>query len=130
MQISENQPQTPTLYDAIGGTPTFERIVTRFYEGIASDPLLRPMYPANLTESRRTMTLFLIQFFGGPGDYSQERGHPRLRMRHMPFVIGQAERDAWMRHMRAAIEAETMPEPIRQHMLDYFERTATFMMNR
>lgn len=120
----------PTLYERAGGKPFFERLVASFYAGVANDPVIRPMYPDDLTESRRTLTLFLMQYFGGPGDYSQERGHPRLRMRHVPFAIGLAERNAWMRHMRAAVEAETNEEEIRAALLEYFERAATFMMNR
>ena len=120
----------PTIFDLAGGEAAFTRIVARFYEGVESDPLLRPIYPEDLAESRRTLRLFLMQFFGGPGDYSQERGHPRLRMRHMPFAIGQAERDAWMRHMTAAVKAENLPPQIEAVLLEYFERAATFMMNR
>lgn len=119
-----------TVYQAVGGAETFARIVDNFYKGIETDALIRPMYPANLTESHRTMTLFLIQYFGGPGNYSEERGHPRLRMRHAPFAIGQAERDAWMRHMTAAIEAENFPPPIHELLMSYFEKAATFMMNK
>ncbi len=122
-------PFQQTIYEAVGGAPTFERIIARFYDGIENDALLRPMYPADLTESRRTMTLFLMQFFGGPDEYSKERGHPRLRMRHAPFSIGQAERDAWMKHMTAAIQAEGFASQIEATLLDYFNRTATFMMN-
>lgn len=120
----------PSFFDAVGGAAAFERIVERFYDGISNDPILRPMYPDDLTESKRHMTLFLIQYFGGPGTYSAERGHPRLRQRHLPFSIGVAERDAWLRHMRAAIEAEKYPDLVQAAFMDYFERTATFMMNR
>lgn len=123
-------PHVATLYEAIGGEATFQRIVQRFYAGIENDPLLRPMYPADLTESIRHMELFLMQYFDGPRTYSELRGHPRLRMRHALFVIGQQERDAWMHHMRTAVQAEQLPEQIETFMLDYFERTATFMMNR
>jgi hemoglobin len=119
-----------TLFDQAGGAPFFERLVERFYAGIESDEMLRPMYPADLRESKRHMALFLMQYFGGPGTYSQERGHPRLRMRHGPFSIGQGERDAWVRHMRAAVEGEEMPPEVRAGLLEYFERAATFMMNR
>jgi len=119
-----------TVYAAVGGSETFDRIVERFYVGVADDPTLRPMYPADLEESRRRLSLFLQQYFGGPSTYSQERGHPRLRMRHFPFAIGQAERDAWMRHMRAAVEAEGLPPEIETLLLDYFDRAATFMINR
>ncbi len=119
-----------SIYQAVGGAPTFERIVENFYIGIAGDALLRPMYPEDLTESKKYMTLLLIQFFGGPKTYSEERGHPRLRMRHLPFSIGQAERDAWMKHMQAAVEAEHFAPAMTAALLDYFENTATFMMNR
>jgi len=119
-----------TIFEAIGGAPAFERIVARFYDGVATDPVLRPLYPADLEESKRFLALFLMQYFGGPTTYSQERGHPRLRMRHMPFAVGQAERDAWLRHMTAAVDAEALAPPLRHALLDYFARTATFMMNR
>ena len=119
-----------TVYAAVGGGETFDRIVAHFYEGVAEDAVLRAMYPEDLADSRRHLSLFLQQYFGGPSTYSEERGHPRLRMRHFPFAIGQAERDAWMRHMRAAVEAERFPAEIEQVLLDYFDRAATFMMNR
>jgi hemoglobin len=128
------QPQTDldarTIYEAAGGAETFERIVERFYEGVEDDPVLRPLYPTDLAESKRHLALFLMQYFGGPSTYSQERGHPRLRMRHVPFAIGQAERDAWIRHMGAAVDAERLPEGVRDVLLDYFDRAATFMINR
>lgn len=130
MNLLSNNPPQQTIYDAIGGEATFQRIVRHFYDGIESDPILRPMYPLDLTESIRHMELFLMQYFDGPRTYSDLRGHPRLRMRHAPFAIGQPERDAWMRHMRAAVEEEKLPAEIEAFMLNYFERTATFMMNR
>jgi len=77
--------------------------VDRFYLGVAGDPLLRPLYPEDLSESARHLALFLMQYWGGPGTYGEQRGHPRLRMRHAPFVIGPAERDAWLRHMGDAL---------------------------
>lgn len=125
-----NQPEPVTVFEAAGGQPAFERIIDRFYAGIESDTLLRPMYPADLTESRRHMVLFLMQYFGGPGTYSQERGHPRLRMRHAPYAIGVPERDAWMKHMAAAVKAEGLTPQVEAIMMEYFERAATFMMNR
>lgn len=118
-----------TLFEAAGGEATFRRIVNRFYEAVASDPVLRPLYPQDLEESQRRLALFLMQYFGGPSTYSEERGHPRLRMRHLPFTIGQAERDAWVRHMTAAVEAETLPLPLEAALLDYFDRAATFLIN-
>ena len=122
--------QTSTIFEAAGGAIVFERIVANFYDGLSQDPILRPLYPADLSESKQAMSLFLIQYFGGTATYSQQRGHPRLRMRHLPFSIGQAERDAWMKHMKAAVEFENLKPEISSAMMDYFERTATFMMNR
>lgn len=119
-----------SVYQAAGGDEVFHRIVERFYAGVAGDALLRPLYPESLTESKRHLALFLIQYFGGPSTYSAERGHPRLRMRHLPFPVGQGERDAWVRHMRAAVEGEALPAPVADALLDYFERAATFLMNR
>jgi len=113
--------------------PFFEALVGRFYDGVADDPLLRPIYPEiddELPGARRRLTLFLAQYWGGPTTYDQERGHPRLRMRHAPFVIGSAERDAWLRHMRAAV-AELAPPPHLAARLDaYFEMAAEAMRNR
>ena len=120
----------PTIFRAVGGAETFDRVVERFYAGVAADPVLRPLYPPALDESRRRLSLFLQQYFGGPASYSEERGHPRLRMRHLPFAIGQAERDAWMRHMRAAVEAEHFPPEIENALLEYFERASSFLVNR
>lgn len=119
-----------TIFTAVGGAETFDHIVDRFYAGVSEDPVLRPMYPEDLAESRRRLSLFLQQYFGGPGTYSEERGHPRLRMRHFAFAIGQAERDAWMRHMRVAVEAERFPPELEASLLDYFDRAATFLINR
>ncbi|HEX8234336.1 MAG TPA: globin [Abditibacteriaceae bacterium] len=119
-----------TLFDAVGGAATFERLADNFYNRVSDDPTLRPMYPADLTASKRTLALFLTQYWGGPTTYSQERGHPRMRMRHMPFSIGQPERDAWMQHMTAAVKDEHFPPEIEEALLSYFDRVATFMMNR
>jgi hemoglobin len=92
-----------TLYDRVGGEQFFVDLVDRFYLDVAGDPLLRPLYPDDLGDPARHLALFLAQYWGGPGTYSEERGHPRLRMRHAPFVIGPAERDAWLRHMGDAL---------------------------
>jgi len=92
-----------TLYERVGGEAFFVDLVGRFYLGVAGDPLLRPLYPDDLKEPARHLALFLSQYWGGPGTYSEERGHPRLRMRHAPFVIGVGERDAWLRHMGEAL---------------------------
>jgi hemoglobin len=94
-----------TVYDAVGGRPFFVDLVDGFYAGVSADLLLRPLYPEDLTDSRRHLTGFLTQYWGGPSTYSDERGHPRLRMRHAPFAIGDAERDAWLRHMLGSLDA-------------------------
>lgn len=110
-----------TLFEAAGGMPFFERLVARFYEGVAEDEILRPLYPdEDLGPAARRLTLFLAQYWGGPTTYTEERGHPRLRMRHAPFDIGMAERDRWLLHMSAAVDAVDPPEPIRSALLDYF----------
>ncbi len=92
------------LFDRVGGASFFVDLVDRFYLGVAGDPLLRPLYPDDLTESAQHLALFLMQYWGGPPTYNEQRGHPRLRMRHARFVIGPAERDAWLRHMHAALD--------------------------
>lgn len=117
------------IFDAVGGTPWFEAMIDRFYDAVATDLLLRPMYPDDLTESREHMVKFLSQYWGGPTTYSDERGHPRLRMRHAPFVITSAERDAWLGHMVAAVQAGDLDPAIEQRMVDYFEMAATHMIN-
>lgn len=121
------------LYEAAGGEAFFDELVERFYDGVAMDPLLRPLYPDDLTESRRHMSLFLQQYWGGPSTYNDERGHPRLRQRHMPFVIGEAERDAWFAHMALALDAmsreRTLPPALQTQMLEYFVHAADFMVN-
>lgn len=119
-----------SLFERAGGKNAFFRLATKFYQGVAKDEILRPLYPEDLVESAHWLALFLIQFCGGPGDYSQNRGHPRLRMRHLPFSIGAAERAAWVKHMKAACQSEIANVEARAQLLDYFERTATFMMNR
>jgi hemoglobin len=119
-----------TLYEAVGGMPFFDRLVGRFYEGVASDEVLRPMYPEDLTAPTRHLTLFLAQYWGGPVTYDEERGHPRLRMRHAPFGIDPEARDRWLVHMRAAIEATDPPPSARAALLEYFEMAAEAMRNR
>jgi hemoglobin len=91
------------LFDRVGGPTFFVDLVDRFYLGVAGDPLLRPLYPDDLQESADHLALFLMQYWGGPPTYNEQRGHPRLRMRHAPFVIGPGERDAWLRHMHDAL---------------------------
>ncbi len=122
--------KTQTVYEQIGGEETFWRLVDIFYTRIEQDPLLRPLFPADMEPGKRHQCYFLIQYFGGPTQYQEQRGHPRLRMRHAPFPIGQRERDAWLRHMLAAMDELEIPEPARSLMQDYFERAATAMINR
>ena len=120
-----------TVYEQVGGEPFFVALVDRFYQGVEEDPILKPMYPEDDMEgARRRLHLFLMQYWGGPGTYSEERGHPRLRARHMPFPIGQDARDAWMKHMILSLEESEAPDEVKQTMLNYFDQVATFMMNR
>jgi hemoglobin len=120
-----------SLYEAAGGMPFFEALIDRFYEGVAADPDLRPIYPEpDLAGARHRLTLFLAQYWGGPSTYHLERGHPRLRMRHAPFAIGPVQRDSWLGHMRAAI-ASVAPEPeIAARLEAYFGMAAEAMRNR
>lgn len=121
-----------SLYDAVGGMPFFTALVDRFYAGVESDPVLLRLYPdrADLGPARRRLTLFLVQYWGGPTTYGDERGHPRLRARHFPFAIGPEVRDHWLAHMRAAVEASEAPQDARLRLLDYFETAAEAMRNR
>ena len=120
-----------SLYDLAGGMPFFERLVGRFYEGVAEDPVLRAVYPEeDLAGARHRLTLFLAQYWGGPRTYDAERGHPRLRMRHAPFAIGPAERDAWLVRMRAAIAAEAPPPEVADRLHAYIDMAADAMRNR
>lgn len=124
---------TESVYEAAGGEATFTALVDRFYAGVAGDPVLRPLYPADpqmFAAAGEHLRLFLVQYWGGPTTYSEQRGHPRLRMRHAPFSIGRAERDAWMGHMRAAVQSLDLPPAVREAFLEYFENAATAMMNR
>jgi hemoglobin len=120
----------PTLYDRVGGRSFFFDLIERFYAGVEADPVLRPLYPDDLGPSKQHLALFLIQYWGGPPTYSLERGHPRLRMRHFPFAIGQAQRDAWLHHMRAAVESSPADAATREAMLSYFEMAATSLINQ
>ena len=120
-----------SLYERAGGTPFFEALVARFYDGVAGDPFLRPVYPeADLAPAQHRLTLFLIQYWGGPTTYDQERGHPRLRMRHAPFAIGPAERDRWLVHMRAAIAELAPPAEVAVELERYMAMAAEAMRNR
>lgn len=118
-----------SVYEMVGGEPTFRKLVDEFYARVEADQVLRPMFPADLEAGKHWQFLFLSQFFGGPAHYNQERGHPRLRMRHSPFPIDQQARDHWLTHMLAAIDVVGITEPARSVMRDYFERGSTFMIN-
>jgi hemoglobin len=118
-----------TLYEYVGGTPFFERLVDAFYAGVAADPVLRPMYPDDLAGPKARLTGFLVQYWGGPTDYSDARGHPRLRLRHAPFVVDQRARDAWLAHMTAAVAASGADDAVATALLDYFAPAATAMIN-
>jgi hemoglobin len=119
-----------SFYAAVGGEEAFHRLVHRFYQGVAADPLLRPLYPEeDLSGAERRLRMFLIQYWGGPGTYSEERGHPRLRMRHNPFVIGSAERDAWLRHMRDAVDSLELPPDQETRLWDYLVYAAHSLVN-
>ncbi len=121
---------TTTPYEKVGGSDTFFRLVEAFYARVEADPVLRPLYPESLDKSKERLALFLIQFFGGPTTYSDSRGHPRLRMRHLPFAIGQRERDSWFEHMSAAVDSTGIAEPERTEMLRYFSQASTFLKNQ
>ena len=120
------------MFEAAGGLAYFEAVVDRFYDGVASDPVLLPLYPEapDLRGARRRLSLFLAQYWGGPATYSAERGHPRLRMRHAPFAIGPLERDRWLVHMRAAIDAVPAPDEVRTRIQEYATMAAEAMRNR
>ena len=119
------------MYERLGGLPFFERLVARFYEGVASDPPLRALYPeAELGPAQHRLTLFLVQYWGGPKTYQEERGHPRLRMRHVPFAIDADQRDRWLRHMRAALAETDLSEADAAELDRYFAFAAESMRNR
>ena len=123
----------PNVHDLVGGGEFFTELVERFYAGVATDLLLRPLYPDDLTEPKHHLALFLQQYWGGPGTYSEQRGHPRLRQRHAPFVIGEPERDAWLRHMAAALDSLVVERGIapelEAQLLQYFLGAADFLVN-
>ena len=121
---------TANVFEAAGGEPAFRELVGRFYARVATDPVLRAVYPEDdLSGATERLTLFLIQYWGGPGTYSQQRGHPRLRLRHRPFAIGRRERDAWLGHMVAAVDSLDLTPGVRKALLDYFDAASTAMIN-
>lgn len=126
--------QSVSVYRAVGGQGYFDALVDNFFQRVENDPVVRTLYPEDLAASIEHTALFLGQYWGGPDTYSQRRGHPRLRARHMPFPIGQEERDHWFDHMMAAVAETTLPEEIATAVeplfRDYFDRGATAMMNQ
>jgi hemoglobin len=118
-----------TVFEIVGGQPFFDALIERFYEHVEADPTLRRLYPEDLAPGIRALALFLGQYWGGPTTYSDEKGHPRLRMRHAPFVIREPERDAWLAAMLAALDEADAPEIARQMMRDYFTTASTAMIN-
>lgn len=125
-----DEPARMTFYEAVGGEETFTRLVRRFYEGVAGDPVLRPMYPEeDLGPAEERLRLFLVQYWGGPRTYSERRGHPRLRMRHVPFRIGAAERDRWLGHMRAAVDSLELDAGLERQLWEYMVMAAHSLVN-
>ncbi|MGY1617044.1 globin [Geodermatophilus sp. SYSU D00691] len=130
-ESSRTLPSARTFYEEIGGHPTFVRLVARFYEGVRHDPVIAPLYPQDDWDGAEVrLRGFLEQYWGGPTTYSQERGHPRLRMRHAPFAIGPAERDAWLRHMRDAVDSLGLTDEQDATLWGYLEMAARSMQNR
>ena len=121
---------TTSFYDRVGGAPTFKALVDRFYEGVANDPPLRAMYPEeDLGPANDRLRMFLEQYWGGPKTYGETRGHPRLRMRHAPFIVTPTQRDRWLHHMLAAVDTLALPEAEDAELRGSLVRAAQFMVN-
>ncbi|AMB58271.1 globin [Microterricola viridarii] len=121
---------TTSFYEQVGGRATFEKLVTEFYKGVADDPVLKPMYPeADLGPATERLTQFLEQYWGGPGTYSERRGHPRLRMRHVAFKVNPDARDRWLAHMRAALDTLDLSPLHEATLWDYLQRAAHSLVN-
>lgn len=131
LRVSENGPAAGgSFYDQVGGHATFERLVRAFYEGVRHDPVLWPMYPqADLEGAIHRLTMFLEQYWGGPGTYSEERGHPRLRMRHVAFKVNPDARDRWLSHMRAALDTLELSPLHDATLWGYLDRAAHALVN-
>ncbi|HEX5495288.1 MAG TPA: globin [Mycobacteriales bacterium] len=124
-------PEERTFYEAVGGARTFHLLVSRFYAGVADDPVLRPLYPEqDLASAEERLRMFLEQYWGGPRTYSDRRGHPRLRLRHAPFAIGERERLAWLARMREALDSLDLEPEHAAELWDYLERAALSLQNR
>ena len=118
-----------SLYDEVGGEPVFRQLVADFYRGVADDPVLRPLYPEDLGPAEERLRLFLVQYWGGPTTYSERRGHPRLRMRHVAWQVGERERDAWLSHMLPAVTRLEVSDEARAAIWDHLERAAHSLVN-
>ena len=129
---TDDSPEQMTVHDVVG-SDFFVELVEEFYVGVEGDELLRPMYPRDLAGAKARLAMFLVQYWGGPTTYSDNRGHPRLRMRHMPFTVDIAARDAWLTHMGAALdrtaERRRTPPIVVDTVRDYFVRSADFLRN-
>lgn len=120
-----------TFYDRVGGSATFEDLVSHFYALVSVDPILRPLYPeSDLKAAAQRLQMFLEQYWGGPSTYSDQRGHPRLRMRHAGFHIATAERDAWMSCMQAAVNGLNIEQELKDELLQYFQMAAHSLVNQ
>ena len=120
--------ETHTLYELAGGKPAFVRLVDNFYDRVSADPLLRPLFPADFRDPKERLALFLVQYFGGPATYSEQRGHPRLRMRHAPFAIDQKGRDRWIELMEESLAEVQLPAEVVPPLRMFFHDSATFMI--
>ena len=128
--MPDGQKAGGNFYELVGGTATFKKLVDVFYEGVATDEVLRPMYPEeDLGPAADRLRMFLEQYWGGPDTYQQERGHPRLRMRHMPFEIGPLARERWLLHMEKAVNSLDLAPLPRAELWAYLDRAATAMLN-
>jgi len=124
------RPTAEQIFEWMGGESTFRQLIADFYRRVADDPLLRPMYPEeDLGPAEDRLRMFLVQYWGGPSDYQEQRGHPRLRMRHAPFRIGIAERDAWLAHMHAALEGLELPPGPKARLWSYLAGSADALRN-
>ena len=134
MHASQDNPgsqnKTTTIYERVGGRQFFVELVERFYQFVEADVSLRPLYPEDLEPGKAHLAAFLVQYWGGPRRYALERGHPRVRQRHMPFPIGQKERDTWVTHMVSALDCMEISVDDGILMEEYFKRTATMLINR
>ncbi len=130
MTTPEPAQRKESFYQAVGGEPTFRRLVADFYTGVRGDPVLLPLYPeGELEDAQERLTLFLIQYWGGPQTYGEQRGHPRLRMRHAPFAIGPAQRDAWLARMKEAVDRLGLAAEYAEPLWAYLHSAAFAMQN-